>query len=95
MDTSTIQKSVQQVWSVDSDGNNAQMLSESIAYGCLACGMGLGAGWDAVAGHCAERHSPEGAASTNGGGQSDVTSVSTFHAVELESPQESPQEYPQ
>lgn len=88
MDTSTIQKSVQQVWAVNEDGSEAEMLSGSDSYGCLACGMGLGGGWEAVAAHCQERHSPEGIAASNGV-PSDSTSVETFHAVELEPPSES------
>jgi hypothetical protein len=86
VDTSTIQKLVQQAWTVGPLGGNGELLSESVSYGCTACGMGFG-GWEATATHCNTVHTPGGIAASNGV-PSDATSVSTFHAVELESPDE-------
>ena len=85
MDVSTIIKSVQQEWTVDEDGNGIQLLGESSNYSCPACGTGWSGWGDAVLQHCRTVHSPEGAATGNGV-PNDVTSVGTFHSVELETP---------
>ena len=83
MSFDTIQRFVHEVWTVDEDGNGAELQSQIVSWGCN-CGTGFPS-WSGVVDHVKSTHSPDAIAKGNGM-PSDATSVGTFHQVELETP---------
>ncbi len=87
MDFSTMRVSMTVDSTVHEDGSPAEAVGQTQPqWSCAEHGGQPIYSWEVAVAHVNAYHNPEGQARGNGGGFQDVTAVSTFHAVELETP---------